>query len=126
MTAMPTGALRSARKAKSVARRSESTVPPIGTNRIHPYVPVTSPEPTGPAPLCRALSQFELTGGLSPWRAPLTIMRAQTVLVVGETPSLGRSVFYLLVSCSVPCRFVHDVVAESPLFNLAERFPIVV
>jgi|HubBroStandDraft_1064217.scaffolds.fasta_scaffold48546_1 hypothetical protein len=53
-------------------------------------------------------------------------MRAQTVLVVGETPSLGRSVFDLLESGSVPCRFVHDVVAESPLFNLAERFPIVV
>ena len=53
-------------------------------------------------------------------------MSAATVLVVGETHSLGRSVVDLLESGSVHCRYVHDLVAESPLATLANRFPVVV
>ncbi|MGA8664040.1 MAG: hypothetical protein WB809_03085 [Thermoplasmata archaeon] len=48
------------------------------------------------------------------------------VLVVGETPSLGRSITDLLVSGGVPARFVGDVRAEAPLASLARRFPVVV
>jgi len=53
-------------------------------------------------------------------------MESPEVLVVGETPSLGRSITDLLVSGDVHARYVHDVRSEEPLANLAHRFPVVV
>ncbi len=53
-------------------------------------------------------------------------MDPRAVLVVGETPSLGRSVVDLLESANVPCRFVYDVSAGHPLASLSDRFPVVV
>ncbi len=48
------------------------------------------------------------------------------MLVVGETPSLGRSIVDLLESGKVPSRLVYDVAAEPPLSNLSTRFPVVI
>jgi hypothetical protein len=53
-------------------------------------------------------------------------MENQTVLVVGETPSLGQSIVDLLESGNVPTRFVHDVTTQAPLSSLFERFPLVI
>ncbi len=53
-------------------------------------------------------------------------MASPGVLVVGETPSLGRSIADLLESGDVPARYVHDLTAEPPLSDLARRFPVVV
>lgn len=46
--------------------------------------------------------------------------------MVGETPSLGRSIADLLESENVPTRYVHDVEAEGPLASLAGRYSVVV
>ena len=48
------------------------------------------------------------------------------MLVVGETPSLGRSIADLLDSAAVPGRFVFDISAEHPLPTLSHRYPVVV
>lgn len=48
------------------------------------------------------------------------------VLVVGETPSLGRSIADLLESENVPARYVYDLDAEAPLGSLADRYVVVV
>lgn len=49
-----------------------------------------------------------------------------SVLVVGETPSLGRSIHDLLESGGVPSRFEYDIGYGSPLSELHREFPIVV
>lgn len=48
------------------------------------------------------------------------------MLVVGETPSLGRSIRDLLESGGLRAHYVDDVRAEQPLGTLAQRFPVVV
>jgi hypothetical protein len=53
-------------------------------------------------------------------------MQAPGVLVVAETPSLGRSIVDLLESGNIPSRLVYDVSVEHPLSNLAARFPVVI
>ncbi len=53
-------------------------------------------------------------------------MRPAELLVVGETPSLGRSVADLLESEGFTVRLVPDLGIESPLYRLAERNPVVV
>jgi len=53
-------------------------------------------------------------------------MGSPEVLVVGETPSLGRSITDMLVSGDVRARYVGDVRSEAPLATLARRFPVVV
>lgn len=53
-------------------------------------------------------------------------MEPPGVLVVGETPSLGRSIADLLESGGVRVRYVDDVRTPGPLAALAQRYPIVV
>jgi hypothetical protein len=53
-------------------------------------------------------------------------MELAPILVVGETPSLGRSIVDLLESGSLPCQFVLDLEEVGPLANLSERYPVVV
>lgn len=53
-------------------------------------------------------------------------MDAERVLVVGETPSLGRSVADLLESGDVGAHYVEDLENERPLGSLAHRYPVVV
>lgn len=53
-------------------------------------------------------------------------MEHPEVLVVGETPSLGRSITDLLVSGDVPARYALDLNTEGAPTQLAERFPVVV
>jgi hypothetical protein len=53
-------------------------------------------------------------------------MQAQRVLVVGETPSLGRSIADLLDAENVPTRYVLDLGAEEPLASLANRYSVIV
>lgn len=48
------------------------------------------------------------------------------MLVVGETPSLGRSIADVLEAGGVPIRLVYDVSAAHPLATLADRYPVVV
>jgi len=51
------------------------------------------------------------------------------VLIVAETPSLGRSIADLLESGGISSRLVYDlydVRAERPLRRVAERYPVVV
>jgi hypothetical protein len=48
------------------------------------------------------------------------------VLVVGETPSLGRSIADLLEVWGIPNRYVHDLSVEPALGTLHERYPVVV
>ncbi|HTS33977.1 MAG TPA: hypothetical protein VMI55_08620 [Thermoplasmata archaeon] len=48
------------------------------------------------------------------------------VLVVGETPSLGRSIADLLESENVPTRYVFDLEAEAPLASLGKRYAVIV
>ena len=53
-------------------------------------------------------------------------MESSEVLVVGETPSLGRSITDLLQSGDVRTQYVLDVASEQPLSELASRFRVVV
>ncbi|MGC2033909.1 MAG: hypothetical protein WA761_00515 [Thermoplasmata archaeon] len=53
-------------------------------------------------------------------------MGESAVLVVGETPSLGRSIVDLLEAENVPVRLVRDVDEEPSLLSLSSRFPIVI
>ncbi|HTW56035.1 MAG TPA: hypothetical protein VMG36_06305 [Thermoplasmata archaeon] len=53
-------------------------------------------------------------------------MAPPTVLVVGETPSLGRSIADLLESNGIATRFVLDIGGETPLGSLGKRFPVVI
>lgn len=53
-------------------------------------------------------------------------MENRVVLVVGETPSIGRALVDLLKTENVPCRFVDDVDSERPLSHLSERVAVVV
>ncbi|MGA8275474.1 MAG: hypothetical protein WB789_01275 [Thermoplasmata archaeon] len=53
-------------------------------------------------------------------------MESPGVLVVGETPSLGRSITDLLESGDVRAQYVLDLANEPPLSNLASRFRVVV
>lgn len=53
-------------------------------------------------------------------------MSSSSVLVVGETPSLGRSIVDLLESAGIESRLVADIGAEPPLGTLADRFPLVI
>ena len=53
-------------------------------------------------------------------------MQSPEVLVVGETPSLGRSIADLLESGNVPCRVVYDISAERPLGTLSQRFRMII
>jgi hypothetical protein len=53
-------------------------------------------------------------------------MERATVLVVGETPSLGRSVTDILDAAELPARFVADLDGEAPLETLVARHPVLV
>jgi|SRR5580692_7830581 hypothetical protein len=53
-------------------------------------------------------------------------MPTRAVLVVGETPSLGRSIVDLLESSGVPTRFVTQIDALTPLSELSAEYPVVV
>jgi hypothetical protein len=53
-------------------------------------------------------------------------MEGGEVLVIGETPSLGRAIADLLESSDVPVRFSRDILSESPLATLAQRHRVVV
>jgi hypothetical protein len=53
-------------------------------------------------------------------------MNRRPILVVGETPSLGRSIVDLLESWGLGSEFVYDVSVEGPLQDLWRRFPVVV
>jgi hypothetical protein len=53
-------------------------------------------------------------------------MTDRGVLVVGETPSLGRSIADLLESGDIPSRLVYDLGAERSLDELSGQFPVVV
>jgi hypothetical protein len=53
-------------------------------------------------------------------------MGAPAVLVVGETPSLGRSVVDLLETAGVPTHFVYDLGAEPSPSKVSERYPVVI
>ncbi|HTT14777.1 MAG TPA: hypothetical protein VMG81_03240 [Thermoplasmata archaeon] len=46
--------------------------------------------------------------------------------MVGETPSLGRSIVDLLESVGIPARFALDVDAVAPLETLGRRHPLLV
>ncbi|HTP54304.1 MAG TPA: hypothetical protein VML94_05005 [Thermoplasmata archaeon] len=48
------------------------------------------------------------------------------VLVVGETPSLGRSIVDLLEASGVSAHYVDDIRAEEPLGTLGRRYSVVV
>lgn len=48
------------------------------------------------------------------------------ILVVGETPSLGRSIAELLETHGIAARCVFDLADVAPLGSLAERFPLVI
>jgi hypothetical protein len=53
-------------------------------------------------------------------------MGSSEVLVVGETPSLGRAIADLLESGGITARLVVDIGAELPLSSLSRRFPVVI
>jgi hypothetical protein len=53
-------------------------------------------------------------------------MEPPEVVVVGETPSLGRSVADLLESAGVRTQFVEDLRRQPPVRDFAGRFPTVV
>ncbi|MFY9717038.1 MAG: hypothetical protein WAK40_03790 [Thermoplasmata archaeon] len=53
-------------------------------------------------------------------------MEPPRVLVVGETPSLGRSIVDLLESSGVRAHYVDDIHAEEPLGTLGRRYRVVV
>lgn len=53
-------------------------------------------------------------------------MDAPAVLVVGETPSLGRSVVDLLETANVPSHFIYDLGAEPSPSKISERYPVVI
>jgi hypothetical protein len=53
-------------------------------------------------------------------------MMTRGVLVIGETPSLGRSIFDLLESSGIPVRYVPDLTLEPPLAGMAHRYGVVV
>jgi hypothetical protein len=53
-------------------------------------------------------------------------MESPEVLVVGETPSLGRSITDLLEAGHVRAQYVLDVASAVPLSTLADRFPVVI
>jgi len=53
-------------------------------------------------------------------------MSPRTVVVVGETPSLGRSIGDLLLTEGIPCRMVSDVTARELDSWGAERAPVII
>lgn len=53
-------------------------------------------------------------------------MAGPRVLVIGETPSLGRSIFDLLESEGVPCSFDDGLDTEGPLSTLHRKYPVVI
>lgn len=53
-------------------------------------------------------------------------MEGRKVLVVGETPSLGRSIVDLLESGRVPSRYVRSVDPERPLSDLSGSVALVI
>jgi len=53
-------------------------------------------------------------------------MAPSRVLVIGETPSLGRSIVDLLEAEGVHAVYVDDIRSQGPLTSLAQRFPVVV
>jgi hypothetical protein len=53
-------------------------------------------------------------------------MASRAVLVVGETPSLGRSVADLLEAANIPIHYVLDVDQGGPLISIGARFPLIV
>lgn len=53
-------------------------------------------------------------------------MAPEGVLVIGETPSLGRSIVDLLEAYDVPTRYVTNVESEAPLSSLGQRYPVVI
>jgi hypothetical protein len=53
-------------------------------------------------------------------------MPTPSVLVVGETPSLGRSIVDLFDSAGISTGFVHDLEAETTPVELERNYPVVV
>jgi hypothetical protein len=53
-------------------------------------------------------------------------MEPPGVLVVGETPSLGRSIADLLESDGIPVRYILDLEAEPPLSGSAHPYRVIV
>jgi hypothetical protein len=53
-------------------------------------------------------------------------MAIPSVLVVGETPSLGRSIVDLFDSAGIANEFVHDLAAETAPVDLGRQHPVVV
>lgn len=53
-------------------------------------------------------------------------MEPPGVLVIGETPSLGRSIVDLLESGGMRARYVADLQGQEPLSTLWNRYPVVV
>ncbi|HTT73281.1 MAG TPA: hypothetical protein VMG99_03930 [Thermoplasmata archaeon] len=53
-------------------------------------------------------------------------MQPRSVLVVGETPSLGRSIVDLLEAAELPATFVADVEADGPLPSIGHRHSVVI
>jgi hypothetical protein len=53
-------------------------------------------------------------------------MATPSVLVVGETPSLGRSIVDLFDSAGIANEFVHDLAAETTSLDLGRQHPVVV
>jgi len=53
-------------------------------------------------------------------------MEPPGVLVVGETPSLGRSIVDLLESEGVPARYTDELPREGTVASRGGRFPVVV
>lgn len=52
-------------------------------------------------------------------------MSPRTVVVVGETPSLGRSIGDLLLTEDIPCRMVSDLSPREVEAWPAERAPVI-
>lgn len=48
------------------------------------------------------------------------------MLVIGETPSLGRSIIDLLQTEDITAQLVYDVVEEAPLATLHHRYPLLI
>jgi hypothetical protein len=53
-------------------------------------------------------------------------MSSADVLVVGETPSLGRSIVDLLESERLRTQYVLDVESEAPVTSLRDRYAVIV
>ena len=53
-------------------------------------------------------------------------MRPRPVLVIGETPSLGRSVSDLLEVSGIPVELAYDIESKGPMAEIAARYSVIV